>query len=241
MPVNSPRVDKSLDMIDTPYWSSAKSKHFWITIYSIPNIAGCVADKRGISSKAKIIKPSGLQAYSREGREGMADPVCGMFVEEKSDAIRHTTVEGKEYFCSTQCSNEFTAPEKELRKLKRQVAVSIGLTIAITILTYLMISNLAKKPWWPILEKQIKKNYKNSLITDPEKIKVILPSGRPLIIETSWYDILVIDRAEKMDSFRYNRSIELPMMLILYQSSIEGIRNIFECECVRCLTRNEEA
>jgi Cu+-exporting ATPase len=67
------------------------------------------------------------------------DPVCGMFVEEKPDSIRHT-VEGKEYFfCSTQCLNEFTAPEKELRKLKRQVAVSIGLTIPITIFTYLML------------------------------------------------------------------------------------------------------
>jgi P-type Cu+ transporter len=68
------------------------------------------------------------------------DPVCGMFVEEKPDAIRHTTTEGNEYFfCSTQCLNEFTAPEKELTKLKRQVAVSIGLTIPITILTYLML------------------------------------------------------------------------------------------------------
>jgi P-type Cu+ transporter len=67
------------------------------------------------------------------------DPVCGMFVEEKPDAIRHT-VEGKEYFfCSTQCLNEFTAPEKELRKLKNQVAISIGLTIPITIFTYVML------------------------------------------------------------------------------------------------------
>jgi Cu+-exporting ATPase len=67
------------------------------------------------------------------------DPVCGMFVEEKPDAIRHT-VEGKEYFfCSNQCLNEFTAPEKELKKLKRQVAVSIGLTIPITIFTYVML------------------------------------------------------------------------------------------------------
>jgi Cu+-exporting ATPase len=65
------------------------------------------------------------------------DPVCGMFVEEKPDSIRHT-VEAKEYFfCSTQCLNEFTAPEKELKKLKRQVAVSIVLTIPITILTYI--------------------------------------------------------------------------------------------------------
>ena len=67
------------------------------------------------------------------------DPVCGMFVEEKNDAIRHT-VEGKEYFfCSTQCLNEFTAPEKEFKKLKIITGVSIALTIPIVIFTYLMI------------------------------------------------------------------------------------------------------
>src|ERR671925_1034552 len=67
------------------------------------------------------------------------DPVCGMFVEEKNDAIRHT-VEGKEYFfCSTQCLNEFTAPEKEFKKLKIITGVSITLTIPIVIFTYVMI------------------------------------------------------------------------------------------------------
>src|SRR5581483_3054477 len=54
------------------------------------------------------------------------DPVCGMFVEEKPDTIRHM-IEGKEYFfCSTQCLNEFTAPEKELKKLKTITAVSVA-------------------------------------------------------------------------------------------------------------------
>ena len=67
------------------------------------------------------------------------DPVCGMFVEEKRDAIRHT-VEGKEYFfCSTQCLNEFTAPEVELKKLKILTIVSIALTIPIAIFTYVML------------------------------------------------------------------------------------------------------
>jgi P-type Cu+ transporter len=67
------------------------------------------------------------------------DPVCGMFVEEKQDAIRHT-VEGKEYyFCSTQCLNEFTAPEVELKKLKTITIVSIALTIPIAIFTYVML------------------------------------------------------------------------------------------------------
>ena len=63
------------------------------------------------------------------------DPVCGMFVEERPDSIRHT-VDGKEYFfCSNQCSNEFKEPEKELKKLKIHVAVSIALTIPIIFLS----------------------------------------------------------------------------------------------------------
>ena len=67
------------------------------------------------------------------------DPVCGMFVEEKPDAIRHS-VDGKEYFfCSTQCLNEFTAPERELNKLKTTTRVSIALTIPIVLFTYVML------------------------------------------------------------------------------------------------------
>jgi P-type Cu+ transporter len=63
------------------------------------------------------------------------DPVCGMFVEERPDSIRHT-VDGKKYFfCSNQCSKEFIEPEKELKKLKIHVAVSIALTIAIIFLS----------------------------------------------------------------------------------------------------------
>jgi Cu+-exporting ATPase len=63
------------------------------------------------------------------------DPVCGMFVEERQDSIRHT-VDGKEYFfCSNQCSNEFIEPEKELKKLKIHVAISIALTIPIIFLS----------------------------------------------------------------------------------------------------------
>ncbi len=63
------------------------------------------------------------------------DPVCGMFVEEKPDSIRYVK-NGKEYFfCSTQCLNEFREPEKELKKLKIQVAVSIALTIPIVFLS----------------------------------------------------------------------------------------------------------
>jgi Cu+-exporting ATPase len=63
------------------------------------------------------------------------DPVCGMFVEEKPDSIQHIVDGRKYYFCSTQCLNEFTEPERELRKLKKHVIISIALTIPIVILT----------------------------------------------------------------------------------------------------------
>lgn len=63
------------------------------------------------------------------------DPVCGMFVEEKPESIQHTLDGRRYYFCSTQCLNEFTQPEKEFRRLKQHVAISVVLTIPIVILT----------------------------------------------------------------------------------------------------------
>ncbi|MGA7368474.1 MAG: heavy metal translocating P-type ATPase [Nitrososphaeraceae archaeon] len=63
------------------------------------------------------------------------DPVCGMFVEEKPDTIHYSKDGRIYYFCSNQCVNEFTQPEKELRKLKMCVATSIALTIPIVILS----------------------------------------------------------------------------------------------------------
>jgi P-type Cu+ transporter len=67
-------------------------------------------------------------------RKDMAkDPVCGMFVEEKPESIRYTKDGREYYFCSKQCLDEFTQPEKELKKLKMYVAISIALTIPIVI------------------------------------------------------------------------------------------------------------
>ena len=63
------------------------------------------------------------------------DPVCGMFVEEKPDSIRYNKDGREYYFCSKQCLDEFMQPEKELRKLKIYVAISIALTIPIVILS----------------------------------------------------------------------------------------------------------
>ncbi|HZA07711.1 MAG TPA: heavy metal translocating P-type ATPase [Nitrososphaeraceae archaeon] len=77
-----------------------------------------------------------VYSYTRDSkaRKKMAkDPVCGMFVEEKPESIRYSKDGREYYFCSKQCLDEFTQPEKELRKLKIHVAVSIALTIPIVI------------------------------------------------------------------------------------------------------------
>ena len=63
------------------------------------------------------------------------DPVCGMFVEEKPSSIRYIKDGREYYFCSRQCLDEFTQPEKELKKLKIYVVISIALTIPIVILS----------------------------------------------------------------------------------------------------------
>ncbi len=56
------------------------------------------------------------------------DPVCGMYVDEGT----HLTaiVRGRRYrFCSGTCLETFTAPEKELARLKRLTALSLGVGI----------------------------------------------------------------------------------------------------------------
>ncbi len=56
------------------------------------------------------------------------DPVCGMYVDEGT----HLTaiVRGRRYyFCSETCLETFTAPEREMRRLKRLTALSLGIGI----------------------------------------------------------------------------------------------------------------
>lgn len=62
-----------------------------------------------------------------------------MFVEEKEHALNYE-IEGKRYyFCCKSCLDEFSMPEKELKKLKRHVVLGIALTIPIVFLTYVSV------------------------------------------------------------------------------------------------------
>lgn len=64
------------------------------------------------------------------------DPICGMYVEEKPSALRQDIDGIPYYFCCKSCMHEFTAPEKELKKIKMLVTIGILLAIPITFLTY---------------------------------------------------------------------------------------------------------
>ena len=67
------------------------------------------------------------------------DPICGMYVDEKTAELK-TEVRGTTYyFCSKSCLDEFIAPEHEIRRLKISLAISVMLTVPVITLTYIQI------------------------------------------------------------------------------------------------------
>src|SRR5580658_5454162 len=65
-----------------------------------------------------------------------ADPVCGMYVDESTAELKAQVRGITYYFCSESCMREFLAPERELRKLKAELAASALLSVPILLLTY---------------------------------------------------------------------------------------------------------
>lgn len=66
----------------------------------------------------------------------MKDPICGMYVDEKTAKLKKTVRGTTYYFCSEACLRQFEKPEVELRKLKLLVTVGAILTVPTFILTY---------------------------------------------------------------------------------------------------------
>jgi len=61
------------------------------------------------------------------------DPVCGMYVDERTHLT--AVVRGRKYyFCSETCLETFTAPEKELGRLKRLTLFSLGIGIPLFVI-----------------------------------------------------------------------------------------------------------
>ena len=46
------------------------------------------------------------------------DPVCGMYVDEKSTSLTSIRENKKYYFCSSTCKLQFEKPEREIKILK---------------------------------------------------------------------------------------------------------------------------
>ncbi len=67
------------------------------------------------------------------------DPICGMYVDEKTSKLKATVRGITYYFCSETCLKTFLRPEVELRNMKILVAFSIILGIPTLVFTYLPI------------------------------------------------------------------------------------------------------
>ncbi len=70
------------------------------------------------------------------------DPVCGMIVDEKT--ALNIEIKGRQfYFCSSNCLNTFTNPEKELSKLKKRMYVAASGALALAIMRAIVYLGLA--------------------------------------------------------------------------------------------------
>ncbi len=72
------------------------------------------------------------------------DPICGMFVDEKSAELTLQRESRTYYFCSTTCLKEFSAPEHQLAQLQLRLAIAWPLSAVILVLSYVY-----SPPGWP--------------------------------------------------------------------------------------------
>jgi len=66
----------------------------------------------------------------------MKDPICGMYVDEKTAKIKKDVHGTTYYFCSESCLRQFEKPEVELHKLKTLASIGAVLTAPTLLLTY---------------------------------------------------------------------------------------------------------
>lgn len=65
------------------------------------------------------------------------DPICGMYVDERTAELKAEVHGTTYYFCSSSCLDEFLAPEREIKRLKIFLVVSAMLSVPVIALTYL--------------------------------------------------------------------------------------------------------
>ena len=71
------------------------------------------------------------------------DPVCGMYVRE--DSPLHTDRDGTTfYFCSRDCMEKFSEPEKQVRKLKKRLTVGVTFSVLVLGVSYLITPDITR-------------------------------------------------------------------------------------------------
>ncbi len=77
------------------------------------------------------------------------DPVCGMYVDEATSTLTAVVRGRTYYFCSETCLETFTAPEKEMGRLRRYTAMSLGIGIPLFVVAFGMSAG-----WWLVGQDQ---------------------------------------------------------------------------------------
>src|SRR5271157_1154910 len=67
------------------------------------------------------------------------DPICGMFVDDRTATITRTIRGTKWYFCSETCAMTFEKPEVELKRLRLLAAVGVLLAVPTLVFTWVPI------------------------------------------------------------------------------------------------------
>lgn len=67
------------------------------------------------------------------------DPICGMYVDDRTATITRDVRGTKWYFCSETCAMTFVKPEAELKRLKLLVGIGGALTLPILFLTWVSV------------------------------------------------------------------------------------------------------
>ncbi len=66
------------------------------------------------------------------------DPICGMYVDERTAELKISRENRTYYFCSATCLHEFAQPERALARLRERLAVAWSLTIVLVAITYFL-------------------------------------------------------------------------------------------------------
>src|SRR5512136_1269943 len=77
----------------------------------------------------RVMSDKMKESKTNEPGKTARDPVCGMTVD-KETALKAKIGDRTYYFCSQSCVDVYTQPEKELKAMRRRVALTLVAAIA---------------------------------------------------------------------------------------------------------------